>query len=109
MTRRALILVSDSTSHGGGALDGADARTLDGRAIACVGRKVSCPERKGDFPIVPDGSGRRVLPWIGGRTRRWGPGAVGRNALPTTCASCAVRAWPGAPTRSEAWSHSRYR
>ena len=41
VTRRALILVSDSTSHGGVLLDGADTRTLDGRAIACVGRSAS--------------------------------------------------------------------
>ncbi len=74
MARRVLILVSGSTSHGGVVLDGADTRTLDGRAIACVGRKVSCPECKGDFPIVPDGSGRRVLPWIGGPYAAVGPG-----------------------------------
>ncbi|MBU6439684.1 MAG: PAAR domain-containing protein [Betaproteobacteria bacterium] len=66
MARRALILVGDSTSHGGVVLEGADTDTLNGRAIACVGHRVSCPKCKGDFPIVPDGSGGHVLPWIGG-------------------------------------------
>ena len=66
MARRALILVGDSTSHGGVVLEGADTDTLDGRAIACVGHRVSCPKCKGDFPIVPDGSGGHVLPSIEG-------------------------------------------
>ena len=66
MARRALILVGDSTSHGGVVLEGADTDTLNGRAIACVGHRVSCPKCKGDFPILPDGSGGHVLPWIGG-------------------------------------------
>ena len=65
MARRALILVGDSTSHCRVVLEGADTDILDGRAIACVGHRVSCPKCKGDFPIVPDGSGRHVLPWVG--------------------------------------------
>ena len=65
MARRALILVGDSTSHCGVVLEGADTDILDGRAIACVGHRVSCPKCKGGFPIVPDGSGRHVLPWVG--------------------------------------------
>ena len=44
MARRALILVGDSTSHGGVVLEGADTDTLNGRAIACVGHRVSCPK-----------------------------------------------------------------
>ena len=66
MAQRALILVGDSTSHGGVVLECADTNTLDGRAIAYVGHGVSCPKCKGDFPILPDGSGGHVLPWIGG-------------------------------------------
>lgn len=103
MARRALILVGDSTSHGGVVLEGADTDTLNGRAIACVGHRVSCPKCKGDFPIVPDGSGGHVLPWIEGLN-------VAVEGMQTACGATLIASQqafvvdeaPQAPTQPEA-------
>lgn len=53
-----MILVGDTTSHGGRVLEGTDAATVNGRAIAGVGHMVACPQCKGTFPILPDTLGR---------------------------------------------------
>lgn len=40
---RPLIVVGDKTSHGGVVLEGASTTAVEGKAIARVGDKVSCP------------------------------------------------------------------
>ncbi|MFX1735414.1 PAAR domain-containing protein [Paraburkholderia sp. A1RI_3L] len=58
MGKRAIILVGDTTTHGGRVLEGTDSATVDGKAIAGVGHMVECPKCKGVFPILPDTLGR---------------------------------------------------
>jgi len=66
MARRPVILVGDTTSHGGRVEEGCSTDTFDGRALACVGHMVWCPKCKGSFAILPEGSGGHSLPWIEG-------------------------------------------
>ena len=51
MTQRALILVGDSTSHGGVVLEGADTDTLNGRAIAGAARSAEGAATGGREPV----------------------------------------------------------
>ncbi|PWF47751.1 PAAR domain-containing protein [Massilia glaciei] len=46
------IVQGDKTSHGGTVLVGSPFSDCDGKPIARVGDMVSCPERKGVFPIA---------------------------------------------------------
>ncbi|QEM82543.1 PAAR domain-containing protein [Halomonas binhaiensis] len=48
---RPLILVGDSTSHGGTVLEGASSTFVQGKSVARVGDKVSCP-KNGHSPAV---------------------------------------------------------
>lgn len=66
MARRPVILVGDTTSHGGRVEEGCSTDTFDGRALACVGHRVWCPKCKGSFAILPEASGGHSLPWIEG-------------------------------------------
>lgn len=59
LTTRSIICVGDTTSHGGKVLEGNSTATLDGKPISGVGHLVSCPQCKGNFPILPDLLGRR--------------------------------------------------
>lgn len=59
MAKRAIIRKGDTTSHGGTVLEGTENATIDGREIAGVGHKVTCPLCKGVFTISPDLLGRR--------------------------------------------------
>ncbi len=47
-----IVRKGDSTDHGGTVLEGFGQTDLNGRPIAGVGHKVSCPKCKGVFPIV---------------------------------------------------------
>lgn len=51
-----IIRLGDSTSHGGVVLEAFSQTDLNGKPIAGVGHKVSCPLCKGIFPIA-EGSG----------------------------------------------------
>ncbi|QEM84052.2 PAAR domain-containing protein [Halomonas binhaiensis] len=46
-----IILVGDRTSHGGTVLEGADSTFVNGKQVARVGDKVSCP-KDGHSPAV---------------------------------------------------------
>lgn len=59
LATRSIICVGDTTSHGGKVLEGNSTATLDGKPISGVGHLVSCPQCKGNFPILPDLLGRR--------------------------------------------------
>jgi uncharacterized Zn-binding protein involved in type VI secretion len=50
------IRLGDSTTHGGKVLEAFSQTDLNGKPIAGVGHKVSCPLCKGIFPIA-EGSG----------------------------------------------------
>ncbi|WP_144108119.1 PAAR domain-containing protein [Paraburkholderia sp. BCC1886] len=50
--RFAFIREGDTTSHGGRVLACSPANTVDGKALALLGDKVSCPECGGVYPIV---------------------------------------------------------
>jgi len=52
----AYVLVGDATSHGGVVLAGSPATTRDGRAVARLGDRVSCP-RKGHGKLTTIVSG----------------------------------------------------
>ncbi|MGB8923875.1 MAG: PAAR domain-containing protein [Pseudomonas sp.] len=51
-----IIRLGDSTTHGGKVLEVFSQTDLNGKPIAGVGHKVSCPLCKGIFPIA-EGSG----------------------------------------------------
>jgi hypothetical protein len=63
------IRLGDSTTHGGKVLEAFSRTDLNGKPIAGVGHKVSCPLCKGDFP---DCRGQQHLHrrWHTYRTRR---------------------------------------
>lgn len=53
---RPYILIGDKTSHGGVVLEGAPAAKINGKAIARVGDKVSCPKNgHGDTTVIAIG------------------------------------------------------
>ena len=49
---RMWIVVGDMTSSGGRVITGSPETYIDGRAVARVGDKATCPAHKGVFPIV---------------------------------------------------------
>lgn len=51
-----IIRLGDSTSHGGVVLEAFSQTNLNGKPIAGVGHKVSCPLCKGIFPITEGSS-----------------------------------------------------
>lgn len=42
---RKIIVVGDTTTHGGKVISGAAAHTIDGRPIARIGDRVDCPKK----------------------------------------------------------------
>lgn len=61
---RPLIVVGDSTSHGGKVIEGAPTTDTEGKSIARIGDKVTCPRRghgsttvisTGDPTVIIDG------------------------------------------------------
>lgn len=65
MGKRALICKGDTTTHGGRVLEGSETVKIDDKPVAGVGHKVSCPQCKGVFPILPDLLGRHYAHRIG--------------------------------------------
>lgn len=49
---KAIIVEGDLTSHGGRVMEGHDNAKLDGKPIAALGHRVTCPKCKGVFPII---------------------------------------------------------
>ncbi|WP_442927627.1 PAAR domain-containing protein [Microcoleus sp. A2-C2] len=60
-----IVRLGDSTSHGGVVLEAFSQTNLNGKPIAGVGHKVSCPLCKGVFAIVKGSSTYKLtgLPW----------------------------------------------
>lgn len=53
---RPFILVGDSTSHGGKVIQGSPSSTVNGKAIARVGDKVTCPKKgHGGVTVIVSG------------------------------------------------------
>lgn len=50
--RATLIVLGDTTDHGGEVISAAPAATVHGRPVARMGDMVSCPRCGGDFAIV---------------------------------------------------------
>jgi uncharacterized Zn-binding protein involved in type VI secretion len=59
------IVIGDSTSHGGTVISGASGSEINGKAIARIGDKVTCPQKghggtttivSGDPTVIVDGS-----------------------------------------------------
>jgi uncharacterized Zn-binding protein involved in type VI secretion len=48
----ALIVLGDTTDHGGAVISAAPVATAGGKPIARLGDMVACPRCRGDFPIV---------------------------------------------------------
>jgi len=55
-----IIRLGDPTSHGGVVLEAFGNTNLNGKPIAGLGHKVSCPSCKGVFPIVQGSSSYSV-------------------------------------------------
>ncbi len=61
---RAMIVLGDKTSHGGTVIEADFTCDINGKYMARIGDKVTCPKCKGTFPITSgasdavDGSGR---------------------------------------------------
>lgn len=49
---RMVIVVGDATSSGGYVITGSPQTDIDGKAVARVGDKATCPKHKNIFPIV---------------------------------------------------------
>lgn len=73
---KAIITVGAMTSHGGKVIQGSSTSTINGVAVACVGDKVSCPQ-KGHGGITTIVTGDNAL-LINGR-------AVARHGDKTAC------------------------
>ncbi|HZV64445.1 MAG TPA: PAAR domain-containing protein [Telluria sp.] len=63
--QRAVICKGDRTSHGGMVIEGDERCTTGGRPIAKRGHLTSCPQCKGNFPIV---DGLDFFTFFGGGT-----------------------------------------
>lgn len=74
-----IILVGDKTSHGGEVISGSGTYSWNGRKVARVGDKVSCPKCKGTFAIA-EGSG----------THSDNGKAVAFHGHPTTCGATLI-------------------
>ncbi|MFP1734558.1 PAAR domain-containing protein [Lonsdalea quercina] len=48
-----VILLNDTTTHGGTVIAGPSPLTISGTAVACVNDRVSCPLCLGIYPILP--------------------------------------------------------
>lgn len=78
-----IIRKGDSTSHGGTVLEGFGQTDLNGRPIAGVGHKVSCPKCKGVFPIVEGSSSYSV-----------GGVPVALHGMKTSCGASLIASGP---------------
>lgn len=66
---RTLIVVGDKTTGGGAVINGSPDTDIDGKPVARVGDKATCPKHKGVFPIV---SGDETLIFDGRAAARHG-------------------------------------
>jgi uncharacterized Zn-binding protein involved in type VI secretion len=63
MVQRRFIVLGDTTSHGGLVVTANSRMTIDGRPVACVGDKVTCPRCEGLHVIL--GYGKNT--WLDGK------------------------------------------
>ncbi|WP_415260584.1 PAAR domain-containing protein [Pseudomonas chlororaphis] len=78
-----IIRLGDSTSHGGVVLEAFFQTDFNGKPIAGVGHKVSCPQCKGVFPIVE-----------GNSTYTVGGVAVALDGMKITCGASLIASGP---------------
>jgi uncharacterized Zn-binding protein involved in type VI secretion len=52
MAQRRFIVLGDTTNHGGRVVTASSHMTIDGKQVACVGDKVTCPRCKGLHVIL---------------------------------------------------------
>lgn len=78
-----IIRLGDSTSHGGVVLEAFSQTDLNGKPIAGVGHKVSCPLCKGIFPIA-EGSSTYTVGGI----------AVALDGMKTACGAALIASGP---------------
>lgn len=84
-----IIRLGDTTTHGGVVLEAFSRTDLNGKPIAGVGHKVSCPLCKGIFPIV-EGSATDSVDGI----------AVALDGMKTACGAVLIASGPkGAVSR----------
>ena len=84
-----IIRLDDTTTHGGVVLEAFSRTDLNGKPIAGVGHKVSCPLCKGIFPIV-EGSATDSVDGI----------AVALDGMKTACGAALIASGPkGAVSR----------
>ncbi|HCS07504.1 MULTISPECIES: PAAR domain-containing protein [Pseudomonas] len=84
-----IIRLGDTTTHGGVVLEAFSRTDLNGKPIAGVGHKVSCPLCKGIFPIV-EGSATDSVDGI----------AVALDGMKTACGAALIASGPkGAVSR----------
>ena len=78
-----IIRLGDSTTHGGIVLEAFPNTDLNGKPIAGVGHKVSCPLCKGIFPIA-EGSATYAVEGI----------AVALDGMKTACGASLIASGP---------------
>lgn len=84
-----IIRLGDTTTHGGVVLEAFSRTDLNGKPIAGVGHKVSCPLCKGIFPIV-EGSATDSVDGI----------AIALDGMKTACGAALIASGPkGAVSR----------
>lgn len=58
---RPFILIGDKTSHGGTVIEGAPISDIDGRRIARVGDKVTCPRKGHGTTVIATGDPNVII------------------------------------------------
>lgn len=56
-----IILVGDSTSHGGVVLEGAATTLVNGKKVARVGDRVSCPRKGHTSAVIASGDATTIV------------------------------------------------
>lgn len=78
-----IIRLGDATTHGGVVLEAFSQTDLNGKPIAGVGHKVSCPLCKGIFPIAE-----------GSSTYTVGGVAIALDGMKTACGASLIASGP---------------
>jgi uncharacterized Zn-binding protein involved in type VI secretion len=52
MAKKLYIVLGDKTTHGGTVITAQEMMTIDGKPVATVGCKVTCPKCRGTFSII---------------------------------------------------------
>ena len=93
MTERYIICKGDKTTHGGTVLDGMAEWSIEGVPVACLGHLVSCPQCKGNYPIIEGSSKATVM----GKQ-------IALEGMKTACGAALISSQTLSSVDDESWS-----